>query len=57
MAPRANRVHWNDASLAYKCRLRWDESIPVGQHFVLAATFSSPFTERLFAEREFVAGE
>jgi len=57
MDPRANRVHWNDASLAYTCRLRWDESIPVGQHFVLAVTFSSPFTERLFAERELVAGE
>lgn len=54
--PRTNRVHW-DVSLAYKFRLRWDQGIPVGRRFVLVTTFTSPYTERLFAERQFVAGE
>lgn len=56
MDPRTNRVHWH-VSLAYKFRLRWDEGIPVGRRFVLVVTFTSPFTERLFAEQQFVAGE
>ena len=46
-----------DVSLAYKFRLRWDQGIPVGRRFVLVTTFTSPYTERLFAERLFVAGE
>jgi hypothetical protein len=54
--PKRNRVHW-DVSLAYRFRLRLDQAIPVGQRFVLVAIFSSPFTDRLFDERQFVAGE
>ena len=37
---------------------RWDlNPIPVGQRFVLVAVFTSPFTQRLFAERVFVSGQ
>ncbi len=54
--PEANRVHW-DSSLAYKFRLRWNQPLPVGKRYILAVTFDSPFTDRLFTEREFLAGE
>ena len=51
-----NRIHW-DVSLTYKFRLRWDQGIPVGKRFILEVTFTSPYSERLFTERQFVAGE
>ena len=31
--------------------------IPVGRKFVLQAVFTSPFTERMFAERVFISGQ
>jgi hypothetical protein len=52
-----NLVHWNHTSRAYVFNLKWDRPLPVGQKFVLRATFDSPFTERLFAEHVFTAGE
>ena len=55
--PGVNGRHWDNITRTYKFRLQWDQSIAVGQRFVLVAVFSSPHTERLFAERVFVAGE
>ena len=52
-----NMLHWDPISRAYRFKLQWDRSIPVGRRFLLKAVFISPFTERLFAEREFVSGE
>jgi hypothetical protein len=52
-----NLIHWDNITRTYKFKLQWDQSIPVGQRFVLATVFSSPFTERLFAERVFVSGQ
>lgn len=55
--PRDNVKHWEDIPPCYKFRLKWSRPIPVGRRFLLAVVFSSPFTERKFAERVFVAGE
>jgi hypothetical protein len=55
--PRVNRDHWNEVHRTYEFRLGWDQPVPVGTKLVLAAVFSSPFTERLFAQHVFVAGE
>ena len=55
--PRKNVRHWDSITRVYKFRLRWDRAIPVGSRFLLTATFSSPFTRRKYAERDFVAGE
>ena len=55
--PKVNVKHWEDIPPCYKFRLKWSRPIPVGQQFMLAVVFSSPFTERKFHERVFVAGE
>ncbi len=55
--PRVNREHWNEVHRAYEFRLGWEQPVPVGTRLVLSAVFSSPFTERLFAQHVFVAGE
>ena len=55
--PLANRIHWDHITRTYKFRLQWDQPIPVGQRFVLSVIFSSPFTQRLFAERVFISGQ
>jgi len=55
--PKKNRVHWDDFARAYEFKLQWDEAIPVGRRFVLAVVFSSPFTQRIFAQRVFVSGQ
>lgn len=52
-----NRVHWDPITRTYVFRLQWHKAIPVGQRFVLTASFSSPFTERLYAEHVFVSGQ
>jgi hypothetical protein len=54
---RANRLHWDNITRTYKFRLQWGQAIAVGERFVLVVTFSSPFTERIFAERVFIAGQ
>ena len=54
---KTNALHWDNITRAYKFKLQWDQPIPVGQQYVLAAVFSSPFTERLMAQRVFVAGQ
>lgn len=57
MAPRANRDHWDEIRRMYEFRLQWDQSAQIGARLVIVAVFSSPFTERLFAQHIFVAGE
>jgi hypothetical protein len=55
--PKTNALHWDSITRAYKFKLQWEQPIPVGQQYVLAAVFSSAFTERLMAQRVFVAGQ
>ncbi|MCJ7544094.1 MAG: hypothetical protein MUP47_05945 [Phycisphaerae bacterium] len=55
--PKTNLRHWDSITRTYQFRLQWSHPIPVGERFVLVATFSSPYTERLFAERVFVSGQ
>lgn len=54
--PKDNALHWRRVSRTYVFNLRYDRPMPPGRKFILEATYSSPFTDRLFAEREFVAG-
>ena len=53
----ANRKHWEEIRRMYQFALGWEQPIPVGTRLVLVVVFSSPFTERLFDEYTFVAGE
>lgn len=55
--PRKNLLHWDKITRTYEFKLQWDKPIPVGKRFVLLATFNSPFTERMYAERVFVSGQ
>lgn len=55
--PEKNLVHWDSITRAYAFKLQWYKAIPVGQKFILAVDFSSPFTARKFAERVFVSGQ
>jgi len=56
-SPKNNRAHWDSITRTYQFKLAWDESIPVGQKFVLLAVFDSRFTDRLMDERVFVSGQ
>ncbi len=51
-----NFNHWNRINRAYEFKLQW-KGIAAGQRYVLVAIFTSPYTERLFAERIFIAGQ
>jgi hypothetical protein len=55
--PKPNRRHWDPISQAYKFDLRWAKPLMVGQRYVLEVYFSSPFTDQLFDQRVFVAGQ
>ena len=55
--PEENRRHWNSITRTYQFKLAWEEPVPVGKKFVLAAVFDSRFTPRLFHERVFVSGQ
>lgn len=55
--PQKNLLHWDKITRTYEFKLRWDQPIPVGRRFVLAAYFSSPFTPRLDAQRVFISGQ
>lgn len=57
MDPRENLRYWNRSQQMYEFKLQWKKPIPVGQKFVLVAVFTSPFTERMIAERVFTSGE
>lgn len=52
-----NLIHWDSITRAYVFKLQWNRAIPVGQKVILAVGFSSPFTARKFAERDFVSGQ
>ncbi len=53
----SNRKHWSRITRTYQFKLGWNQPIPVGRKFVLAAAFQSPFTPRLFDQRVFVSGQ
>ncbi|MDP6545430.1 MAG: hypothetical protein QGH60_15705 [Phycisphaerae bacterium] len=55
--PRENLRYWNRSQQMYEFKLQWDKPIPVGRKFVLVAVFTSPFTQRLTAQRIFTSGE
>ena len=55
--PQKNLLHWSSIQRAYIFKLQSYEAIPSGRRFVLRAVFSSPYTERLFDEHVFVAGQ
>ncbi len=57
LQPRKNLLHWDKITRTYEFKLQWDEPIPVGQLFVLEATFDTPFSERLFDQRVFISGQ
>lgn len=57
MDAKTNLVHWNNINRTYEFKLQWQRGIGSGQQYVLTAVFTSPYTERLFAERVFIAGE
>ncbi|MFA6133888.1 MAG: hypothetical protein WC869_07745 [Phycisphaerae bacterium] len=54
---KANLSHWNNITRAYEFKLQWTQPAKPGQKFVLVATFSSPFNQRIFAEYVVVAGQ
>lgn len=55
--PKENLRYWNRSQQMYEFKLQLNSAIPVGQKFVLVAVFTSPFSERLTAQRIFTAGE
>lgn len=57
LEPKKNFTHWDSITRTYEFKLQWYRPIPVGNQFVLVVTFSSPFSERKFAERVFVSGQ
>ncbi len=57
MQPKKNLLHWDKITQAYKFKLRQNHEIQAGQKYVLVAIFSSPYSDRLFAERQFTAGQ
>ena len=52
-----NILHWDKITHTYQFKLRWDNPITVGKKFVMTATYSSPYTPRLFDEHVFIAGQ
>jgi len=57
LKPQKNLLHWDRITRTYEFKLQWYRPIEVGKRFLLIVSFSSPFTERKFAERVFVSGE
>jgi len=57
MQPKKNLLHWDKITRAYKFKLQRNSEMPQGNKYVLVAVFSSPYSERLFAERQFAAGQ
>jgi hypothetical protein len=55
--PKVNIAHWDNIPPGYNFRLRWDDPIAVGQRFILEVTFTSPYAQRKFARRVFIAGQ
>ena len=57
LEPNKNLLHWDSITRTYEFKLQWYHAIPVGSKFVLAVSFTSPFSERKFAEHVFVSGQ
>jgi len=57
LEPKKNLLHWDKITRTYIFKLQWDRPVPVGKRLVLLASFASPFTGRLSAERVFVSGQ
>lgn len=55
--PKANALHWWNVSRTYVFKLGVDQGIRPGHQYVLVATYSSPYSDRLFAQRVFTAGQ
>ncbi len=55
--PKKNLLHWDGIAKRYQFKLQWHQPIPVGYRFVLVATFSSPFTERMSDQYIFISGQ
>lgn len=54
-SPRRNIARWDHITRSYVFKLQLYRSVPQGQRLVLVAYFSSPYTERLYAERVLTA--
>ena len=54
---RENLKFWDETRRMYEFRLQWDQAPAPGKKLVLVARFSSPFSERLFAQYIFISGE
>ncbi len=57
MDPEKNQLHWDPISQSYKFNLRYNKQLSVGHRYVLEVYFTSPFTERLTAMRDFTADQ
>lgn len=57
MQPKKNLLHWDKITRAYKFKLRQNHQIVPGQKYVLVAVFSSQYSDRLFADRQFTSGQ
>lgn len=57
LKPKKNLLHWDSITRTYEFKLQWFKPIAVGRKFVLLVNFSSPFTNRKFAERVFISGQ
>lgn len=55
MDPKDNVVHWDPITRAYIFKLQAYRPIESGRRLILVAVFTSPYTNRLFAEYELVA--
>ena len=55
--PNRSLLHWDPISNAYKFNLKWGQRLADGQRYVLEAYFVSPYTDQLFDEQAFVAGQ
>lgn len=55
--PKVNALHWWNVSRTYVFKLQCEQPIKSGNQYVLLATYSSPYSERKFAQRVFTAGQ
>jgi hypothetical protein len=55
--PKVNALHWWNVSRTYVFKLQCEQPIAIGQQYVLLATFSSPYSDRKFAQRVITAGQ
>ena len=51
----ANKQHWQNTLMLYEFKLECDQPLAPDGKYVLVAAFDSPYTDRLYTERVFVA--